>query len=202
MFDGIMDISHNNSIDLSAAQKAGIVAVIHKATEGATFQDPMYATRRAEATQLGLLWGAYHFGTAADVGQQIQNFTQTAQLVPGDVVVLDYEELAGDQMTQQQAEQFVTLFQQQFGYLPLLYGSDLLTPVSATSPLASCGLWIAEYSNVTQPALPPAFHSYVLWQFTDGTVPTPLQTAGCTVDRDRYNGTQVELTAAWPFHSG
>ena len=202
MFDGIMDISHNNDIDLSAAQSAGIVAVIHKATEGATFQDPMYATRRAEATKLGLLWGAYHFGTAADVNQQIQNFTQTAQLQPGDVVVLDYEELSGDQMTQQQAEQFVTLFQQQFGYLPLLYGSSLLTSISATSPLAGCGLWIAEYASVSQPSLPPAFRAYDLWQFTDGTVPTPLQTAGSTVDRDRYNGTQAELVAAWPFHSG
>jgi hypothetical protein len=29
---------------------------------------------------------------------------------------------------------------------------------------------------------------------------TPLQTAGTTVDRDRHNGTQAELVAAWPFH--
>ncbi len=202
MFDGIIDVSHNNDIDLTAAQSAGIVAVIHKATEGATFQDPLYATRRTEATKLGLLWGAYHFGTAADVNQQFQNFTQTAQLAAGDVAVLDYEENSGNQMTQQQAEQFVTLFQQKFGYLPLLYGSDLLTAVSASSPLAGCGLWIAEYASVTQPSLPPAFSKYDLWQFTDGTSPTPLQTAGCTVDRDRYNGTQAELTAAWPFHSG
>ena len=79
MFDGIMDISHNNTIDLAAAKDAGIVAVIHKATEGATFQDPLYASRRAQAKQLGLLWGAYHFGTAADVSDQLQNFTQTAQ---------------------------------------------------------------------------------------------------------------------------
>lgn len=200
MFDGIMDISHNNSIDLPAAQSAGIVAVIHKATEGATFQDPMYATRRAEAKKLGLLWGAYHFGTAADVSQQIQNLTQTAQLEPGDFVALDYEELAGDQMTLQQAEQFVTLFQQQFGYLPLVYGSNLLNAITQTSPLAACGLWIAEYANVSQPSLPPAFQSCDLWQFTDGTTPSPLQTAGSTVDRDRYNGTQQELVAAWPFH--
>jgi lysozyme len=201
MFDGIIDINHNDDIDLAAAQSAGIVAVIHKATEGATFQDPLYATRRAEASQLGLLWGAYHFGTAADVSQQMQNFTQTAQLQPGDLVVLDYEVSTGDQMTQQQAEQFVTQFQQQFGYLPLLYGSSLLTSISATSPLAACGLWIAAYENVAQPTLPPAFHAYHLWQFTDGTAPTPLQTAGSTVDRDRYNGTQAQLVAAWPFHS-
>jgi lysozyme len=200
MFDGIIDINHNDDIDLAAARSAGIVAVIHKATEGATFQDPLYATRRAEAKQLGLLWGVYHFGTAADVSQQFQNFTQTAQIEPGDLVALDYEENSGNQMTLQQAEHFVTAFEQQFGYLPLIYGSNLLTAVSATSPLASCGLWIAAYENVPQPALPPVFTSYKLWQFTDGTAPTPLQTAGATVDRDRYDGTQDQLTAAWPFH--
>jgi lysozyme len=200
MFDGIMDINHNDDIDLSAAKNAGIVAVIHKATEGATFQDPLYATRRAEAKQLGLLWGVYHFGTAADVGQQVQNFVQTAQPVAGDLVALDYEENSGDQMTLQQAEEFVTQLEAQFGYLPLIYGSDLLTAATPTSPLAACGLWIAAYENVAQPALPPSFSSYKLWQFTDGTSPTPLPTAASTVDRDRYDGTQEQLVAAWPFH--
>jgi lysozyme len=200
MFDGIIDINHNDDIDLSAAQSAGIVAVIHKATEGATFQDPLYATRRAQAKQLGLLWGTYHFGTAADVSQQLQNFSQVAQLEPGDLVALDYEEYAGDQMTLAQAEEFVTLFQQQYGYLPLVYGSNLLDAATATSALASCGLWIAVYTSAAQPTLPPAFSAWQLWQFTDGTTPAPLQTAGVAVDRDRYDGTQAQLTAAWPFH--
>ncbi|HYC61742.1 MAG TPA: glycoside hydrolase family 25 protein [Thermoanaerobaculia bacterium] len=200
MFDGIIDINHNNEIDLSAAKAAGIVAIIHKATEGATFQDPLYATRRAGAQQLGLRWGAYHFGTAADVGQQYQNFIATAQPEAGDLVALDYELNDGNQMSQQQAEEFVTQFEQQYGYLPLIYGSNLLTAVSSTSPLSRCALWIAEYVSAAQPTMPPAFNSYTLWQFTDGTSPTPLQTAGVTLDRDRYDGTQEALLAAWPFH--
>jgi lysozyme len=204
MFDGIMDISHNNTIDLAAAKHAGIVAVIHKATEGATFQDPMYASRRAQAKQLGLLWGAYHFGTAADVKQQLANFFHTAQPAPGDLVALDYETLAGDQMSLQQAEDFVTQFRQQAGHLPMIYGSDLLESASTqnpASPLAACKLWIAAYISAPQPPLPPLFHSWTLWQFTDGTSPTPLTTAGVAVDRDCYAGTQQELEAAWPFHS-
>ena len=201
MFDGIMDISHLNDIDLAAAQSAGIVAVIHKATEGSTFQDPMYATRRAEAKSLGLLWGAYHFGTAADVSEQLENFLQTASPGPGDLVALDYESYSGDQMTLQQAEEFVTSFQQQSGYLPLIYGSNLLDSAAATSPLAACKLWIAAYTSAAEPTLPPLFTSWTLWQFTDGTVPTPLETAGVGVDRDRFDGTQQQLMAAWPFRS-
>ena len=200
MFDGIMDINHNDAIDLSAAKAAGIVAVIHKATEGATFQDPLYASRRSEAQQLGLLWGAYHFGTAADVGQQYDNFIATAQPAAGDLIALDYELNDGNQMTQQQAEEFVTQFESQYGYFPLLYGSNLLTSLAQTSPLAKCALWIAEYTSAAQPTLPSVFSSYALWQYTDGTSPTPLQTAGVTVDRDRYDGTQAQLIAAWPFH--
>jgi lysozyme len=199
MFDGIIDINHNNDISLSAAKAAGIVAVIHKATEGATFQDPLYASRRAEATKLGLLWGAYHFGTAADTGQQLQNFLEAAQLGSGDFVALDYETNSGDQMTLQQAEQFVAGFLKQRGSYPLIYGSSLLHAIPASSPLLSCRLWIAAYKSVHQPALPAGFKSYALWQFTDGTAPTPLRTAGATVDRDRYDGTEQQLTAAWPL---
>ena len=102
-------------------------------------------------------------------------------------------------MTLQQAEAFVTLVQQQLGFLPFIYGSDLLTAAGTGSPLAGCPLWIAEYASVAQPSLPPLFSAYTLWQFTDGTVPTPLTTAGINVDRDSFNGTQAELTAGWPF---
>ena len=201
MFDGIIDVSHFNAIDLPAAKSAGMVAVIHKATQGATFQDPLYASRKALASQLGLLWGAYHFGTAAPVDQQLRNFADTAQLGAGDLAALDYESNPGDQMSLSQAEEFVTLFRQQFGYSPLIYGSDLLVAAAAqgTSSLSDCNLWIAEYAAVAQPTIPTLFSSYTLWQFTDGTAPTPLQTAGVAVDRDRFNGTQQELTAGWPF---
>lgn len=201
MFDGIIDINHNDDIDLGSLAAAGVVAVIHKATEGATFQDPLYASRRAQAAQLGLLWGAYHFGTAADVGEQVSNFLAVATPGASDLVVLDYELDAGDQMTQQQAEQFVAAIEAQLGYLPVLYGSNLLTPITSSSPLASCKLWIADYVAAAAPTLPPAFPSYVLWQYTDGTVPSPVTTAGVNVDRDRFNGTSSELKTAWPFRA-
>lgn len=205
MFDGILDINHNDDIDLADAQSAGIVAVIHKATEGATYQDPMYATRRTQAQQLGLLWGAYHFGTAAAVDQQIANFAQTAQPGAGDLVALDYETNSDDpsnQMTLEQAEQFVTEWQQQYGYLPLIYGSSLLTQAAQQNPttiLGQCGLWIAEYTNVAQPNIPSIYSTWMLWQFTDGTTPQPFLTAGVACDRSRFNGTQPQLSAAWPM---
>lgn len=78
-FDGILDINHDNDIVLSDAQNAGIIAVIHKATEGATWQDPFYERRRYEANALGLQWGAYHFSSGRPPKEQADNFLDTIQ---------------------------------------------------------------------------------------------------------------------------
>jgi lysozyme len=202
MFNGIIDVNHYNDIDLAEAQSEGVVAIIHKATEGATFVDPLYLTRRAQADSLGLLWGAYHFGTAADVDEQLDNFANAAQLRDTDFVALDYETNSTNTMSQAQAEQFITSFQARFGFVPLIYGSSLLTEAAqqGSTVLASCKLWIAQYSNVSQPAIPTLWTSYALWQFTDGeNGPQPHTTAGIACDRDAFNGTSEELTAAWPM---
>ena len=57
--DAIVDLNHNNAIDMAKAVADGIVAVIHKASESGTFKDPAYVKRRAAALKAGLLWGAY-----------------------------------------------------------------------------------------------------------------------------------------------
>jgi len=199
MYAGIIDLSHNNAVELTAVQQAGFTAVIHKATEGATYQDPLYASRQAEARQLGLLWGAYHFGTAAAVAEQIANFMATANLGAGDLVALDYETNTNDTadtMSLAQAEELVTSFQQQYGYFPLIYGSNLLTAASSQSPqsaLGRCGLWIADYTSAAEPVLPALFTQWSLWQFGQTDV------SGVSCDHNRFNGTEQELTAAWPM---
>ena len=61
--NAVIDLSHfNTTVDLQAAKGDGILGVIHKATQGLTFQDPTYKTNRQQANAAGLLWGAYrHF---------------------------------------------------------------------------------------------------------------------------------------------
>lgn len=52
----IVDISHHNGHpDFAQAAASGIVGVIHKATQGLTFQDSMYTTNRQKALDAGLL---------------------------------------------------------------------------------------------------------------------------------------------------
>src|SRR5262245_62022728 len=104
----VIDLSHHNTVSSFASVKDdGIVGVIHKATEGSTIVDNEYRMRRTAALNAGLLWGAYHFGRNGDGAAQAQHFLDTVNPQPGDLLVLDFEQAPGDQMTLAQAEQFV-----------------------------------------------------------------------------------------------
>ena len=72
--DVIVDLNHDNEIDFKKIKRAGIAAVIHKASEGATFRDEKYLPRRKLAIEAGLLWGAYHFFSSRDVYDKGDNF--------------------------------------------------------------------------------------------------------------------------------
>ena len=63
----VIDLSHFNTVtSFSDIKSAGVVGIIHKATEYTNWSDPTYASRKPQALAAGLWWGAYHFGTNAD----------------------------------------------------------------------------------------------------------------------------------------
>src|SRR5256885_1238870 len=105
----VVDISHHNgNVDLGRAQQAGIVGVIHKATQGTSMVDNMYQTNRQKAQAAGVLWGAYHFGTQSDGAAQADFFLQTVNPDAQTLLVLDYEPNGNSTMTLAQAKAFVT----------------------------------------------------------------------------------------------
>jgi hypothetical protein len=68
----VVDISHWNTItSWPSIKAAGVIGVIHKATEGAAYKDVNYLQRAAPAYKNGFLWGAYHFGNNSNVQQQV-----------------------------------------------------------------------------------------------------------------------------------
>jgi lysozyme len=73
--NAVIDISHHNgTIDLSNAQRAGVVGIIQKATQGTSYRDPTYQTNFQQAQSLSLMWGAYHFGNGDDGIAQADSF--------------------------------------------------------------------------------------------------------------------------------
>jgi hypothetical protein len=58
----VIDIYHGDAVqDFARVKAAGIIGVIHKASQGGAVVDRAYASRRKLALAAGLKWGAYHF---------------------------------------------------------------------------------------------------------------------------------------------
>lgn len=198
MLDVVLDLSHHNPVyDWSAIKASGISGVIHKATQGATYIDPTYHERRAQALESGLLWGAYHFGELGYPLTQAEHFLSVVQPEPTDLLVLDFEDYIDTTMTLEEAEDFVYHIWATTGRLPGLYsGEAFLTEQLATRTrtlLSGCWLWMACY-NPEPPVVPPCWETWSMWQYScEGTI------AGIEgpCDRNKFQGTLAQLYQLW-----
>jgi lysozyme len=187
--DAVIDISHMTTVsDFSLARKKShILGVVHKASEGGDWRDPLYAKRRLEADAAGLLWGAYHFGTHQYSGaQQAANFLGAARPGPTTLMALDLEfndQNPSNTMQLRQAEDFVRTVLDATGRHPLIYtnaawadgkpagdsGRSLGGRVTDRSILVHCPLWLADYR--LEPQVPAAWRQkgWHLWQYAGDT---------------------------------
>jgi lysozyme len=203
IINSVVDLSHHNGdVDLAMAQAEGsIVGVIHKSTQGLAFTDPMYPVNRQKATDAGLRWGAYHFGTGSDGVQQAEFFLE--QTTPSDdtLLVLDFEANAqGPSMTLEEARAFVTHVKETTGRWPGLYGGHYLKTLLGTNQdivLANCWFWLSQYGPTA--VVPANWETWTMWQYTDGAMgPTPHDVPGIgRCDRDRFNGNENALSKLW-----
>lgn len=202
--NAIVDLSHHNgNVDLQKARGDGILGVIHKATQGATYVDPMYSINKQKAQAAGLLWGAYHFGTGDDAQKQAEHFLATVSPGPTDLLVLDFEtNTQGASMTLDQARQFVQIVHNTTGRWPGLYSGIYIKTLLGSNHdpvLANCWFWLSEYGPAAK--VPANWPTWTLWQYTDGSVgPQPHTVAGIgSCDRDTFNGTEAQLRALWGY---
>lgn len=200
--NAVIDISHHNAnIDFTKLKTAGILGVIHKATQGSTDSDPTYLAHRAAALQAGLLWGAYHFGTDSDGVQQAINFLKVVGDPAGTLLALDFESNpTGPSMSLEEARAFITQIKTATGRYPGFYsGHDIKDALgsSTDSVLANCWFWLAQYGPT--PVVPQNWKTWTLWQYTDGALgPDPTEIPGLgRYDRDLFNGSAEQLRAFW-----
>ncbi len=201
----VIDINHADGsrdgedlIDFKVVYKAGIRAVIHKATEGGHFVDPLYKSRKLKALAAGLLWGAYHFCRPGDIGNQASHFLSVATANDGTRYVLDYED---EKNALWQAERWLEIIHTVTGRRPWLYGGGVLKEQLArrhTPALEQYPLWLAEYGEIAK--VPAPWKDYVLWQRSgDGIGPGihDIPGVGRKQDIDYFDGTDEELKLAW-----
>jgi len=228
--DAVIDLSHGARVDdFNAIRKqSNILAVIHKATEGGDYVDPAYTDRRPRAEAAGLLWGAYHFGTAQFPGaKQAASFLATARPGPSTLMALDFEPNdpnPRNTMRLDQAEAFVLAIQAATGLLPMVYthpgwangrsagraGRRLPQPIAPGSILARCDLWLADYHDEAEVPFAWADRGWKLWQYAGdesvadaefGTVPRAV--VGVShADRNVFNGDAAALYRYWRGRTG
>ena len=200
----VIDISHHNTVtSFEDVKNAGIIGVVHKATEGTTFVDAKYNERRAPALSAGLFWGAYHFGVRGNVKDQVDHFLDIVNPGPTDLLVLDFEPNPREgTMTLAEAESFVDKVNTQVGRFPGVYSGQAFLRAQlgnrTNTVLKNCFLWIARYSSQL-PQVPAAFQTFTLWQYTDGSAGLqPHQVPGIgRCDRDKFNGDEAGLKKLW-----
>ena len=187
--DAVIDISHSTTVHdfRLARQRSNILGVIHKASEGGDWRDPLYTKRRAEAEAAGLLWGAYHFGTHEYSGaDQAAMFLNSARPGPSTLLALDLEfneQNPSNTMRLGQAEEFVRSILAATGRHPLIYTNATWAEdqpmghpqhrlgghITEHSILANCPLWLADYRS--EPQLPSAWRGkgWHFWQYAGDT---------------------------------
>ena len=192
----VIDIYHGNVVnDFAALKAAGIVGVIHKASQGANIADPLYATRRKAAADAGLLWGSYTFNTGQDVAAQVVEFFSHAEPDANTLMALDFEDNPTSNMSIGQCRQFLQIADEKLGRKLVLYSGNRVKDIlggQVDQFLGSHRLWLPQYGN--SPIVQPSWAAPWLWQFSEsGKLPG---TDG-SIDLNAYAGSASDLATEW-----
>lgn len=197
----VVDLYHGDRVlDLAAAKAAGIVALIHKATQGAGVTDPMYHGRIEWARSLGLKTGAYHFNTGDSIENQVQHFFDVVQPDADTVMALDFEDNRASQMTIDEARQFLSQADAKLGRPLWLYSGNRIKEQLRGYDLffSQHPLWLCQYGP--KAVLPATWTEYRLWQYAaDGYGPSPHTVPGIpgNIDCNLFNGPAEAFLANW-----
>jgi GH25 family lysozyme M1 (1,4-beta-N-acetylmuramidase) len=199
----VVDLSHHNAVGgngpaLAGFQQmraAGVVGVIHKATQGSQLVDGRYAPRRPAALDAGLLWGAYHFADNSDVVAQATHFLSIAKPDGKTLVALDWEPNGEHTMSADQARKWLAFVAAKIGRKPVLYSGNLAKEVlgNKLDPFfGSHRLWLAQYSESWK--VQNSWRNPWLWQYAENGAVPGIDGA---VDHNAYDGTPEELAEDW-----
>ncbi|HEY0432327.1 MAG TPA: glycoside hydrolase family 25 protein [Chitinophagaceae bacterium] len=207
-YPGIIDIYYKNNVPEKSPtllKDAGIIAIIHKATEATDFKDPEYHIRKKLfKEENGFLWGSYHLTSNQDVLEQVEHYLSYAKPENDELIAFDFERSKyHGTMKLDDLVECVDLIESTLHRVPVVYGGRALRSALkgiTESPLSRCPLWYARYRD--QPiGVPKIWKAPRIWQYSNGADgPEPKEITGFgRPDRGAFNGSKSELRAAWPL---
>jgi lysozyme len=191
-----IDISHHqgDNIDFAQVRKSGVVAMIHKATEGSSFVDDMREDNIVNAMSAGIACCTYHWlSPGSDPKAQMDFYLDVVQPVRGERLVIDYEQDGCTLDNLKKAVQY--LLDQEMDYQITVYSGHLLKEQLGSKDDTFLGentdLWLAQYTSGTPSWSDETYPNWTLWQYSDKGHIDGINDA--YVDLNRFDGTDKEL---------
>jgi GH25 family lysozyme M1 (1,4-beta-N-acetylmuramidase) len=145
---GIDVSSYQRTMDWQRAIDTGAKFAFCKASEGASWVDPMFAFNWSELRRLQIPHGAYHFFRPAQSVKQVERFVELVQPEQGELLVLDVENNGGlsrADLTRKVVEA-VEIIYARSGRYPILYSrSSWLNSNINVGDLPKLDYWLAQY---------------------------------------------------------
>lgn len=171
-FNGI-DVSHHNGIinwSKVSNEAPNIQFVYIKATDGATWQDPLYLNNATGARKVGFRIGVYHFfRMTSSAHDQFTNFSNMLDSSPFDLIpMVDVETRDNAEIGsfRDSLKVFLDLIEEHYHVVPMIYGTN-------RSYNELCGdafdgkypLYIGRYGDNVP--IVRGHSRYTIWQYTE-----------------------------------
>ena len=144
----VIDIYHNDPVEsFQEIKDAGILAIIHKASEGSR-RDQLYEHRRQAFVDLGFKWGAYHF-FHGNGKAEADFFLSAAQPDENTLLALDWEPTPnGVTPSYAAARAFLERIEEKLGRKAVVYSGNVAKEQIKGRDAFFSGhrLWLAQYA--------------------------------------------------------
>lgn len=192
-----IDISHwQGSPDFAKLKAAGVISCIMKATEGVSMVDKTCAPNTIRAMKQGIKCATYHWlkpSRFATPVAQMKFYLDTIDPVPGERVIIDYEE-AGVKLADLLVAVRYLLADPRKLQITVYSGNTLKEQLEHTKNVLlaeNTDLWLAQYTN-GKPSWPSGtYPAWKLWQYSESGKLPGIQ--GSAVDLNKFNGPDEEL---------
>lgn len=199
IYEGVDVSAWQGRIDYQSLRNAGIDVVYMKTSQGNDYIDPYFKTNYTNAKENGLRVGFYHYVTARNVEDAINEARFFANVISGTTpdcrLAMDFEALSGLSVEEINdiSKAFLTELVEITGKECVIYSDAYNAEAKFDQELADkYPLWVAEY-GVNEPISNGKWQSWVGFQYTSNG-----EVAGISgrVDRDKYtNGILLSDTS-------